>query len=225
MTPSVYAVLSLIFYKFFNLLSNRPFYRHGGHFGFINLKHIMGFPGSKHAKCFRDGICHFSSQRCIRCKFIFLFKYYGRSTGREHKDFSKEEWVERWEIAKIFERSWYCYHRWYSQAQLNFKLRFIYCASRLHLQQCSTKEQEQAQIAVRRKEKLLIDEISLPFPEDLANWLAGSQHSPDTTMTDIETYMYFGNYHFIGFWFSGTMATCSVMIYSMPIGCCGFLGR
>ena len=142
----------------------------------------MGFPGSKHAKCFRDGICQFSSQRCICCKFIFLFKYYGRSTGREHKDFSKEECVERWEIAKIFERSWYCYHRWYSQAQLTFKLRFIYYASRLHLQLCSTKEQEQAHIEARRMKKLLIDGIPLPFPEDLANWSAGSQHFPDMTI-------------------------------------------
>ena len=33
----------------------------------------------------------------------------------------------------------------------------VYYASRLHLQLCSTKQQEQAQIAVRRKEKLLID--------------------------------------------------------------------
>ena len=31
----------------------------------------------------------------------------------------------------------------------------VYFASRLHLQLCSTKEQEQAQIAARRKEKLL----------------------------------------------------------------------
>ena len=38
----------------------------------------------------------------------------------------------------------------------------VYCASRLHLQLCSTKEQEQAQIVARRKEKLLIDGISLP---------------------------------------------------------------
>ena len=57
------------------------------------------------------------------------------------------------------------------------------------MQLCSTEEQEQAQIAARRKEKLLIDEISLPFPEDLANWSAGSQYSPDTTMTDVETYL------------------------------------
>ena len=64
----------------------------------------------------------------------------------------------------------------------------VYYASRLHLQLCSTKEQEQAQIAARRKKKLLIDGISLPFPEDLANWSTGSQYFPDTTMTDIETY-------------------------------------
>ena len=57
------------------------------------------------------------------------------------------------------------------------------------MQLCSTEEQEQAQIAARRKEKLLIDEISLPFPEDLANWSTGSQYFPDSTMTDIETYL------------------------------------
>ena len=59
----------------------------------------------------------------------------------------------------------------------------VYYASRLHLQLCSTKEQEQAQIAARRKE------ILLPFPEVLANWSAGSQYFPDTTMTNIETYL------------------------------------
>ena len=65
----------------------------------------------------------------------------------------------------------------------------VYYPSRVHLQPCSTKEQERAQIATRRKEKLLIDGISLPFPEDLANWSTGSQYFPDSTMTDIETYL------------------------------------
>lgn len=65
-----------------------------------------------------------------------------------------------------------------------------YHASWLHLPLCSTKEQEDAQIAVRKKEKLLINGILLPFPEGLANWLAGSQYFPDTTMTDIETYLF-----------------------------------
>lgn len=40
----------------------------------------MGFSGGKHKKCFRDGIWHFSSQHCICCKFIFLCKYFWRST-------------------------------------------------------------------------------------------------------------------------------------------------
>ena len=62
---------------------NRPFYRYGGHFEFITLEHIMGFPGGKHAKYFHDGICHFSLQRCICYKFVFVFKYYGRSNRRE----------------------------------------------------------------------------------------------------------------------------------------------
>ena len=64
---------------------NMLFYRYGGHFEFINLKHIIRFPGGKHAKCFRDAICHFSLQRCVGFKFVFLFKYYGRSTGRERE--------------------------------------------------------------------------------------------------------------------------------------------
>lgn len=40
-----------------------------------------------------------------------------------------------------------------------------YHASWLHLPLCSTKEQEDAQIAARKKEKLLINGILLPFPE------------------------------------------------------------
>ena len=45
----------------------------------------------------------------------------------------------------------------------------VFYASRLHLPLCSTKEQEDAQIAARRKKKLFIDGIALPFPENLGN--------------------------------------------------------
>ena len=68
----------------------------------------------------------------------------------------------------------------------------VYHASRLHLPLCSTKEQEHAQIAARRKEKLFIDGISLPFPETmekLENWLKGSYYFPDMTMSDMEAYL------------------------------------
>jgi len=47
-------------------------------------------------------------------------------------------------------------------------------ASRLHFPLCSTKEQDAAEIASRRKKKLFVDGISLPSPEKLANWLKGS---------------------------------------------------
>ena len=60
----------------------------------------MGFPGGKHANCFREGICHFSLQRCIFYNFLFLLKYFGRSTGREHMEFSKEE-LNVWNVEKL----------------------------------------------------------------------------------------------------------------------------
>ena len=43
----------------------------------------------------------------------------------------------------------------------------VYHASRLDLPLCSTKEQDDAQIKARRKEKLFIDGISLFLPEEL----------------------------------------------------------
>ena len=48
----------------------------------------------------------------------------------------------------------------------------LYYASWLHLQLCSTKEQEQAQIAARRKKKLLIDESRFHFQRI---WQTGRQ--------------------------------------------------
>ena len=62
-------------------------------------------------------------------------------------------------------------------------------ASRLHLPLCSTKEQDDAQIAARRKEKLFIDGILLPFPEKLENWTKGSYFFPDMTMSDMKVYL------------------------------------
>ena len=45
----------------------------------------------------------------------------------------------------------------------------IYNACRLDLPFCSTKEQDDAQIKARQKEKLFIDGISLPLPKELGN--------------------------------------------------------
>ena len=65
----------------------------------------------------------------------------------------------------------------------------VYHACRLDLPLCSTKEQDDAQIKARRKEKLFIDGISLPLPEELENWVRGSHNFPDMTMNDIELYL------------------------------------
>ena len=62
-------------------------------------------------------------------------------------------------------------------------------ACRLDLPLCGTKEQDDSQIEARRKEKLSIDGISLPFPEKLGNLVSGSHHFPDMTMSDIEVYL------------------------------------
>ena len=48
---------------------------------------------------------------------------------------------------------------------------------------------DDVQIAARRKEKLFIDGISLPFPEKLDNWLKGSYYFPDMMMSDMEAYL------------------------------------
>ena len=65
----------------------------------------------------------------------------------------------------------------------------VYHACRLDLPFCSTKEQDDAQIKARRKEKLFIDRISLPLPEELENWVSGSHNFPDMKMNDIELYL------------------------------------
>ena len=51
----------------------------------------MGFPGGKYAKCFRDRKCHFSLQRCICYKFVFLLSIKGDQPDENTKEFSKEE--------------------------------------------------------------------------------------------------------------------------------------
>ena len=48
----------------------------------------------------------------------------------------------------------------------------VYHASRLHLPLCSTKEQDDAQIAARRKEKLLM-EFRFLFRRQWRNWKIG----------------------------------------------------
>ena len=65
----------------------------------------------------------------------------------------------------------------------------VYHACRVDLPLCSTKEQDDAQIKARQKEKLFIDGISLPLPEELENWVSGSHNFPNMTMNDIEPYL------------------------------------
>ena len=85
-------------------------------------------------------------------------KYYGRSTGREHKEFSKEE-LNVWNSEKLRkylkERSIVIT----GDTRKRDLIPNVYYSSWLHLQLCSTKEQEQTKIAARRKEKLFIDGI------------------------------------------------------------------
>ena len=46
------------------------------------------------------------------------------------------------------------------------------------------KNNDDVQIAARRKDKLFIDGILLPFAEKLDNWLKGSYYFPDMMMSD-----------------------------------------
>ena len=95
--------------------------------------------------------------------------------------------MERRETAKILEKSWSCYHQ--SDTRKRDLVSKVYHACRLDLPFCSTKEQDDAQIKARRKEKLFIDRISLPLPEELENWVSGSHNFPDMKMNDIELYL------------------------------------
>ena len=95
--------------------------------------------------------------------------------------------MERRETAKILEKSGSCYHQ--SDTRKRDLVSKVYHACRLDLPLCSTKEQDDAQIKARRKEKLFIDGISLPLPEELQNWVSGSHNFPDMTMNDIELYL------------------------------------
>ena len=48
---------------------------------------------------------------------------------------------------------------------------------------------DDVQIAARKKEKLFIDGISLLFAGKLDNWLKGSYYFPDMMMSDMEAYL------------------------------------
>ena len=103
------------------------------------------------------------------------------------KEFSMEE-LNVWNVEKLRK-----YLKYRGIAIVNdTRIARVYHASRLHLPLCSTKEQDHATIAARRKEKLFIDGISLPFPETmekLENWLKGSYYFLDMTMSDMEAYL------------------------------------
>ena len=104
------------------------------------------------------------------------------------KGFSMEE-LNVWNVEKLRK---YLKNRGIAIANDTHKpdlLLKVYHASRLHLPLSSTKEQDDGQIAARRKEKLFIDGISLPFTEKLENWLKGSYCFPDMTMSDMGAYM------------------------------------
>ena len=51
------------------------------------------------------------------------------------------------------------------------------------------KNNDDAQIAARRNEKLFIHGISLPFAEKMDNWLKGSYYFPNMMMSDMEAYL------------------------------------
>ena len=51
------------------------------------------------------------------------------------------------------------------------------------------KNNDDVPVETRRKEKLFIDGISLPFAEKLDNWLKGSYYFPDLMISDMEAYL------------------------------------
>ena len=63
----------------------------------------------------------------------------------------------------------------------------VYHAKQLGLKVLRT-EQQITDIAARRKGKLTFDGVLLPFPENVHNWLKGSEYLPDTTLSDLENY-------------------------------------
>ena len=104
------------------------------------------------------------------------------------KDFSREE-LNVWNVEKL---RTYLKNRGIVIAGDTRKCELatkVFYASRLQLPLCSTKEQEDGQIAARRKGKLFIDGIALPFLESLGNWVKGSYYFPYITMTDLEAYL------------------------------------
>ena len=64
----------------------------------------------------------------------------------------------------------------------------VYYAKQLGLEVLRTKQQITEDIAARRREKLTFDGVLLPFPENVHNWLKGSEYLPDTTLSDLENY-------------------------------------
>ena len=114
------------------------------------------------------------------------FSIMGDQPDEKTKEFSKEE-LNVWNVEKLRKYLKYRGIVITGDTRKRDLISKVYYTLPSYI--CSTREQEQAQIAARRKEKLLIDGTSLSFPEDLAKWSTGSQYFPDTTMTDIETYL------------------------------------
>ena len=108
--------------------------------------------------------------------------------NKNTKEFSMEE-VNVWNVEKLQKYLRNCGIAIANDTRKPNLLLKVYHASRLHLPLCSTKEQDDVQISARRKEKLFIDGISLPFPEKLDNWLKRSYHFPDMMMSDMEAYL------------------------------------
>ena len=108
------------------------------------------------------------------------------------KEFSMEE-LNVWNVEKLRK---YLRNRGIAIANDTRKpnlLLKVYHASRLHLPlTCcvALKNNDDVQIAARRKEKLFIDGISLPFGEKLDNWLKGSYYFPGMMMSDMDTEAY-----------------------------------
>ena len=93
-------VQALQLHKLAKSKNNRPFQRYGGHFGFINLKHITGFPGGKHAKCFRDGYVTSVHSAPYAVNSYSSLNIMGDQPDENTKEFSKEE-LNVWNVEKL----------------------------------------------------------------------------------------------------------------------------
>ena len=58
----------------------------------------MGFPGAKHAKCFGEGICHFSAAYAVN--LYSSLNIMGDQPDENTKEFSKEEF-NVWNVKKL----------------------------------------------------------------------------------------------------------------------------